>query len=55
MLHLQLSSPILFSSNDPKSTLDNIIKKRKQEITKLEKNTDKLLDILNEIKQAYKI
>lgn len=47
-----LSSPILFSSNDPKSTLDNIIKKRKQEITKLEKNTDKLLDILNEIKTS---
>ena len=47
-----LSSPILFSSNDPKTTLDNIIKKRKQEITKLEKNTDKLLDILNEIKTS---
>jgi len=37
-----LSSPILFSANDPESTLKNIITKRKQETTKLEKNTDRL-------------
>ena len=45
-----LSSPILFSANDPKTTLEKIIQKRKQETTKLEKNTDKLLKILDEIK-----
>ena len=44
-----LSSPILFSANDPKDTLEKIIKKRKQETVKLENNTEKLLKILNEI------
>jgi len=44
-----LSSPILFSANDPESTLKNIITKRKQETAKLEKNTDKLLKILDHI------
>jgi len=44
-----LSSPILFSANDPESTLKNIITKRKQETTKLEKNTDRLLNILSQI------
>ena len=45
-----LSSPILFSANDPKATLEKIIEKRKQEITKLDKSTNKLLKILDEIK-----
>ena len=45
-----LSSPILFSANDPKATLDSVIKKRKQEVAKLEKNTSQLLRILDEIK-----
>jgi len=44
-----LSSPILFSANDPESTLKNIITKRKQETVKLEKNTDRLLKILSQI------
>ena len=45
-----LSSPILFSANDTKTTLEQIIKKRKQKIQKLESNSEKLLHILNEIK-----
>lgn len=44
-----LSSPILFSANDPENTLKNIITKRKQETAKLEKNTDRLLKILSQI------
>ncbi len=44
-----LSSPILFSANDPQDTLKNIITKRKQETAKLEKNTDRLLKILSQI------
>ncbi|MFB5598217.1 MAG: TrmB family transcriptional regulator, partial [Nitrosopumilaceae archaeon] len=44
-----LSSPILFSPNDPANTLKNIIMKRKQETVKLEKNTDRLLKILSQI------
>jgi len=44
-----LSSPILFSANDPETTLKNIISKRKQETAKLEKNTEKLLKILDHI------
>ena len=45
-----LSSPILFSANEPKITLEKIIQKRNQETAKLEKNTEKLLKILDEIK-----
>ena len=45
-----LSSPILFSANEPKDTLLKIIKRKKQETEKLESNIGKLLEILSQIK-----
>lgn len=45
-----LSSPIIFSANDPESTLKKIILKQKQKVIDLEKNISKFLEILSHLK-----
>lgn len=45
-----LSSPILFSANDPASTFDNLLKKKKSGLQRLEKNQVKLLENLEKLK-----
>jgi len=45
-----LSSPIIFSANDPETTLKKIISKQKQKVTDLEKNITKFLQILSRLK-----
>ncbi len=45
-----LSSPIIFSANDPETTLRKIISKQKQKVTDLEKNITKFLKILSHLK-----
>jgi len=45
-----LSSPILFSANEPKLIFDEILKKKKSKIEKLEKNHFRLIQILENLK-----
>ncbi len=45
-----LSSPILFSANDPKTTFDELLKKKKSDIQKLEKNHERLIMNLEKLK-----
>jgi len=45
-----LSSPILFSANDPKTTLDTILTKKKSGIQRLEKNQARLIENLEKLK-----
>jgi sugar-specific transcriptional regulator TrmB/CheY-like chemotaxis protein len=45
-----LSSPILFSANDPRTTFDDLLKKKKGEIQRLEKNHDRLIENLEKLK-----
>ncbi len=45
-----LSSPILFSANDPSSTFENVLKKKKSGLQRLEKNQAKLLENLEKLK-----
>lgn len=45
-----LSSPILFSANEPKMVLDDILKKKKSKIERLEKNQHRLLQVLEKLK-----
>jgi len=45
-----LSSPILFSANDPKTTLDIILMKKKSGIQRLEKNQARLIENLEKLK-----
>lgn len=45
-----LSSPILFSANDPKTTFDELLKKKKTDIQRLEKNHDRLIENLEKLK-----
>ncbi len=45
-----LSSPILFSANDPKTTFDAILTKKKSAIQKLEKNQSRLIENLEKLK-----
>ena len=45
-----LSSPILFSANEPKLIFDEILKKKKDKIQKLEKNHLRLIEILENLK-----
>ena len=45
-----LSSPILFSANEPKLIFDEILKKKKSKIGLLEKNHDRLIHILENLK-----
>jgi sugar-specific transcriptional regulator TrmB/CheY-like chemotaxis protein len=45
-----LSSPILFSANDPRTTFDELLKKKKSDIQKLEKNHDRLIENLEKLK-----
>jgi sugar-specific transcriptional regulator TrmB/CheY-like chemotaxis protein len=45
-----LSSPILFSANDPRTTFDELLKKKKSEIQRLEKNHDRLIENLEKLK-----
>jgi len=45
-----LSSPILFSANDPKTTFDTILTKKKFGIQKLEKNQSRLIENLEKLK-----
>ena len=45
-----LSSPIIFSANDPETTLKKIIVKQKQKVIELEKNITKFLKILSNLK-----
>jgi len=45
-----LSSPILFSANDPKTTFDTILTKKKFGIQKLEKNQPRLIENLEKLK-----
>jgi len=45
-----LSSPILFSANDPKTTLDTILMKKKSGIQRLEKNQPRLIENLEKLK-----
>jgi sugar-specific transcriptional regulator TrmB/CheY-like chemotaxis protein len=45
-----LSSPILFSANDPKTTFDELLKKKKSDIQRLEKNHDRLIENLEKLK-----
>ena len=48
-----LSSPILFSANDPKTTFDDLLKKKKGEIQRLEKNHDRLIENLEKLKGRH--
>lgn len=45
-----LSSPILFSANEPKMIFDEILKKKKAKIQRLEKNHFRLIEILENLK-----
>lgn len=45
-----LSSPILFSANEPKLIFDEILKKKKDKIQRLEKNHVRLIEILENLK-----
>jgi sugar-specific transcriptional regulator TrmB/CheY-like chemotaxis protein len=45
-----LSSPILFSANEPKLIFDEILKKKKNKIQQLEKNHIRLIEILENLK-----
>ena len=45
-----LSSPILFSANEPKMVFDEILKKKKSKIARLEKNQVRLIHILDKLK-----
>ena len=45
-----LSSPILFSANEPKLIFDDILKKKKNKIQLLEKNHIRLIEILENLK-----
>lgn len=45
-----LSSPILFSANDPKTTFNELLKKKKTDIQRLEKNHDRLIENLEKLK-----
>ena len=45
-----LSSPILFSANEPKLIFDDILKKKKDKIQRLEKNHIRLIEILENLK-----
>lgn len=45
-----LSSPILFSANDPKATFDDLLKKKKSGIQRLEKNHARLIENLEKLK-----
>ena len=45
-----LSSPILFSANEPKLIFDEILKKKKSIIERLEKNHQRLIGILENLK-----
>ncbi len=45
-----LSSPILFSANEPKLIFDDILKKKKNKIQRLEKNHIRLIEILENLK-----
>jgi len=45
-----LSSPILFSANEPKLIFDEILKKKKSKIERLEKNHFRLIQILENLK-----
>ncbi len=45
-----LSSPILFSANDPASTFENVLKKKQSEFQRLEKNQEKLIENLEKLK-----
>ena len=45
-----LSSPILFSANDPKTTFDDLLKKKKSGIQRLEKNQVRLIENLEKLK-----
>ena len=45
-----LSSPILFSANEPKLIFDDILKKKKDKIQRLEKNHLRLIEILENLK-----
>ena len=45
-----LSSPILFSANDPKTIFDELLKKKKSGLQRLEKNQAKLLENLEKLK-----
>ena len=45
-----LSSPILFSANDPKTTFDTILTKKKSGIQRLEKNQSRLIENLEKLK-----
>src|SRR3970040_563777 len=46
-----LSSPILFSANDPKTTFDTILTKKKSGIQRLEKNQASLIEHLEKLKR----
>ena len=45
-----LSSPILFSANDPKTTFDELLKKKKSGIQRLERNQPRLIENLEKLK-----
>ena len=45
-----LSSPILFSANDPATTFENVLKKKKSETQRLEKNQSVLIENLEKLK-----
>lgn len=45
-----LSSPILFSANEPKLIFDEILRKKKNKIQRLEKNHIRLIEILENLK-----
>ena len=45
-----LSSPILFSANDPKTTFDDLLKKKKSGVQRLEKNQARLIENLEKLK-----
>jgi len=46
----KLSSPILFSANDPKTTFDELLKKKKSGIQRLERNQPRLIENLEKLK-----
>jgi sugar-specific transcriptional regulator TrmB len=45
-----LSSPILFSANDPKTVFDSILMKKKSGFQRLEKNQNRLIENLEKLK-----
>jgi len=45
-----LSSPILFSANDPRTVFDELLKKKKSGIQRLEKNQARLIENLEKLK-----